>query len=91
LGLLPVGFPVQLSQVIIGAGVAAIVFGFFWTIITLPYSLMADASLVSSDGATTVEFIVTFTGLMPILFGLACVAWGYVKAVEEREYGQTLP
>jgi hypothetical protein len=88
---LPVGLPVQLSQIIIGAAAAAIVFGFFWTILTLPGNLLLISGITSSDGAQTNAFLNIFIGLMPILMGLLCVAWAYTKAVEEREYGQTLP
>ena len=88
---LPIGLPIQLAHIIIGAGVAAIIFGFFWTVLTLPASLLLTSNITSSDGQQTVSFLNTFIGLMPILFGLVCVAWGYVKAIEEREYGQMLP
>jgi hypothetical protein len=88
---IPVVFPIQLSQIIIGAAVAAVVFGFFWTILTLPGNLLLLSGITSSDANQTVAFLSMFIGLMPILFGLVCVAWAFVKAVEEREYGQTLP
>jgi hypothetical protein len=80
-----------LSQIIIGAAVAAIVFGFFWTILTLPASLLLISNMNSADASQTVAFLNIFIGLMPILMGLLCVAWAFTKAVEEREYGQILP
>jgi hypothetical protein len=88
---LPIGFPIQLSQIILGAAVAAVVFGFFWTILTLPASLLLISGMNSSDATQTVAFLNIFIGLMPILMGLLCVAWAFTKAVEEREYGQILP
>jgi hypothetical protein len=88
---LPVGLPIQLAAIIIGAGAAAVVFGIFWIFLTMPVALLIEGNFVSTNGQQTVQFINLFVGLMPILFGLVCVAWGYVKAVEEREYGQMLP
>lgn len=85
-------FPqIKIVPLLVGLGAAAIAWGIFWTIVTLPVSELLLANIVSSEATETTQWISLFIGVMPILMGLLCVAYGLKKGQEEAAYGFTLP
>jgi hypothetical protein len=78
-------------QIIIVAGITIVLFGLFWMALTAPISqltaLYQGQTSIDSDIMGTVVFIQTFISILPLLCGFGVIAWGWVKTVEEREYG----
>ena len=77
-------------QIIVAAGITIVIVGLFWIAATAPVSSLTALLLgqtLDSDLMGTVFFIDVFIKVLPLLIGLSVTAWGWVKTVEEREYG----
>lgn len=86
---------VQIIQVIVVAGVCVVALGFMLIILTLPVQVMieamTDAGTLSSDASSTVYFYQMGFSIIAVLVGLGIIAWGWIKSVEEREFGFSTP
>ena len=77
-------------QIIVAAGITIVVCSFFWLVATAPVSSLIqlyEGQALDADIMGTVLFIQVFISVLPLLIGLGVIAWGWVKTVEEREYG----
>lgn len=85
-------YPVRVIQIIVAAGITIAALGLLWIVLTAPISqLIAQNLIQDSDMLGTVQFLSVFFGIFCLLAGIGVIAWGWVKTVEEREYGFTTP
>jgi hypothetical protein len=82
-------------QIIVVAGMCVIALGFLWIVLTLPVAVsianLESSGMISTDASNTVTFLKIFPAVLTIFIGFSIMAWGWIKAVEEREYGVMLP
>lgn len=88
-------FPINLMQIIVVAGVCVVGIGFLWIVLTLPVAVsiatLESTGTYSTDASSTIYFLKVFPGVLTLFIGLSILAWGWNKAVEEREFGFPLP
>lgn len=78
-------------QIIVAGAVCVIIGGLFWMVFTIAPSAMISVMGMDSfrdDAQTTVNFMNAAIIAIPILVGLACLAFGVNAAIQERELGQ---
>jgi hypothetical protein len=86
---------VQIVHIIVGAGIAVIGLSLFWLVLTLPVSAIiekfTEQGVLSSDAQPTIDYLHLMIGAFGLIAGLSIMVWGFVKSVEEREYGFYTP
>lgn len=86
---------VQIVHIIVVAGLCVVGLSVLWLVLTLPVSAIiqsfTDNGVLSSDAQPTIDFLNLIIAAFGLIAGLSIMAWGFVKSVEEREYGFYTP
>ncbi len=86
---------VQIVHIIVVAGLCVVGLSILWLVFTLPVSAIiqkfTEQGVLSSDAQPTVDFLNLIISAFGLIAGLSIMVWGFVKSVEEREYGFYTP
>ena len=77
------------------AGISIIGLSLLWMVLTFPVSSIIqnfeENNVLSSDAQPTIDFLNLMVVAFGLIAGLSIMVWGFIKSVEEREYGFALP